>query len=420
MKIVIINQHSCNRGDEAAGRAVIDSLLKAFPDCTIDVLYRFIGEYPPIWYNTDRVHHYTELKYKYDKSKIVQYYFEIVWNFFIGILRLKKGFIGASGKIYEKIANADIIVNAPTGPNIGDIYKDKLYMLNLIFSVLTGKKTFMYGSSVGPFNIPWVKKWSKFLFERMNYICVREDVSLDYLKSLALKNKNITSSLDAAIQREIATDNAVELYKNAGFTLNKKNIGITPLAYLWYPKEMKNEETQEKVENNLVKVIDEITKNNDTNVFFFPQLFHCDGDLDIHKNDMPIINSIISKVNKPEFCKIIPNEYDSDMQQSMISKLDYFIGMRYHSIIFSVKMGIPVIGICYEHKANGFLEKACLPELIVNLSDFISDYNVILHKVDYINENRTTIVEKITKALPKLQKISNKGTHLIVEYLSKK
>ena len=417
VKIVIVNQHTCNRGDEAAGRAVIDSLLKEFPECTIDVLYRFTGIYPPIDKDNERVHHYPEFKYIYDKNKKLQYYTEIIWNFLLGILRCKNGFIGPSGKIYKLIANADIVVNAPTGPNIGDIYKDKFYMMNLIFAELAGKKTFMYGSSVGPFNTPWVKKWAKFLFERMSYICVREDVSLEYLKELNLKNKNVTSSLDAAIQRDISTDNAIELYQNAGFDLNKINVGITPLAYPWYPKEIRNEETQEKIEENIVKVINEITKNNDTNVFFFPQLFSLIDNDEIGKNDMPIIKSIISKVDKPEYCFILPNDYDSDVQQSMISKLDYFIGMRYHSIIFSIKMGIPVVGICYEHKASGFLGKVGLKELIINLEDFTKTPNVVLKKIDYINTHNEFIQKTIEKNILELKSLSAKGTKIISEYL---
>ena len=95
MKIVIVNQHACNRGDEAAGRAVIESLLNAFPDSTIDVLYRFHGVFPPIDKNTGRVNHYPEYEYKYDKNHKLSYYFEIFWNFFLGILRFKKGFIGS-------------------------------------------------------------------------------------------------------------------------------------------------------------------------------------------------------------------------------------------------------------------------------------------------------------------------------------
>lgn len=419
MKIVIVNQHTCNRGDEAAGRAVIDSLLKTFPDCTIDVLYRFIGEYPPIWDNSDRVHHYPEFQYNYDKKRFILFYLEIILNFIFGILKFKNLYIGSTGQIYKIIANADIVINAPTGPNIGDIYKDKFYMLNLIFACISGKKTFMYASSVGPFNIPWIRKWAKFLFNRMAYICVREDISLKYLKDLDLKNKNITSSIDAAIQRKIDGNRASELYQKAHLELNKYNVGITPLAYFMYPKEFRNEEIQKLVEQNLVHIIDKITENGDTNIFFFPQLFSIIKDDEILKNDMPIIKSIISKVKKADFCRIVPNNYDSDMQQKMISKLDYFLGMRYHSIIFSVKMGIPAVGICYEHKASGFLEKAGLKELAVDFKDFLDNSDIVLKKINYIKSNKDYLKNVINTNINDLSYLSGKGTRIIKEYIDK-
>lgn len=419
MKIVIVNQHTCNRGDEAAGRAVIESLTNTFPDATIDVLYRFLGEYPPIDKNTDKVHHYPEFKYKYNKHFLLPLYLEIGFNFILGFFRFKRGYIGNSGKLYKKIANADIVVNAPTGPNIGDIYHDKFYMLNLIFSIISGKKTFMYGSSVGPFNTPWVKKWAKFIFEGMKVVCVREDISLKYLKNLNLKNKYITSSIDAAIQRNINTKDSNKYYENANLQLNKINVGITPLAYLWYPTSIRSEEVQKKIEKNLVKVINEITKNNDTNVFFFPQLYSITKNDKIGRNDIPIINSIINQVEKPDFCKVVPNEYDSDVQQAMISKLDYFIGMRYHSIIFSIKMGIPVIGICYEHKASGFLEKINLSGLIVKIQDFVNNDSIVTDKIEYIKQNKKAIQETIKQNLPKIKRLSGKGSRLIRYFLFK-
>ena len=412
MKIVIVNQHTCNRGDEAAGRAVIESLLNEFPNSKIDVLYRYAGKYPPIWNNTDRVKHYTEIKHFFNKKFMLLYYVEIFFNLLLCIFK-SSYFIGKSGEICKKINEADIVVNAPTGPDIGDIYRDKVSIINLLFSVLQRKPTFIYGSSVGPFKIFWLREISKFLFNKMTYICVREDVSLKSLQNLNLKNKNITSSIDAALQRKISNSNAEKLYEKAGFSLNKKNIGITPLAYLWYPNEVRNIKTQNKVEENLVKIIDEITKNGDTNVFFFPQLFHFEEYMKMGKSDMPIINSIITKVQKPEFCKVVPPEYDSDCQQSMISKLDYFIGMRYHSIIFSIKMRIPVIGICYEHKANGFLEKIGFSKLIINLKDFIDNESILTDKIIYIENNKNAIINNINKILPDLEFLSTKGTRLI-------
>lgn len=411
IKILIVNQHTCNRGDEAAGRAVIESLQKAFKGSKINVLYRFHNRYPAIWQDTENVKHFPEIKYKYDKKHIISYYLEIITNILLSILK-SKFFIGASGEVCKKILEADIIVNAPTGPNIGNIYKDKYYLMTLIFSVLQGKKTVMYGSSVGPFDNGNFSKWAKFLFNRMDFVCVREDVSLKYLQDMNLKNKNIYSSVDAAIQRDIPNEDADNYFKDT-LQKNIKNVGITPLAYQWYPKDIRNIENQKRIEENLVKVLDELTKNGDTNVYFFPQLFHLPDEETEGTTDMPIINSIISQVKKSEYFKVLPNEYDSDIQQKMISKLDYFIGMRYHSIIFSVKMLVPVVAISYEHKAVGFLQKAGLHELNIDIHDFLNNYQTLLDKIKYINDNKDSIIKSIRSNLENLKQLSCKGTTLL-------
>ena len=275
----------------------------------------------------------------------------------------------------------------------------------------------MYGSSVGPFNNKILRFWSKFLFNKMTFVCVRENISLQYLKDLQLTNKNIYSSIDAAIQKNICTDNAEELFNNSGLQLNKINIGITPLGYQWYPMAIRNEKSQIQIENNIAYIINKITENNDTNVYFFPQIFSFSGKNFIEQTDIPIINNIINKVDKPYLCKIIPAEYDSDMQQAMISKLDYFIGMRYHSIIFSIKMLIPVIGIYYEHKAVGFLEKIGLENLAVKIQDFLTNPDIVLEKIQYIKQNSSTIKLSIKSNLPKIKELSAFGTKLIKKYV---
>lgn len=83
MQIIIVNQHTCNRGDEVAGRAVIESLSKEFPDAEINVLYKFMGTYPSIAKDTDKVKHFPEIKYKYTKKLFLLFYLEIMINFII-------------------------------------------------------------------------------------------------------------------------------------------------------------------------------------------------------------------------------------------------------------------------------------------------------------------------------------------------
>jgi polysaccharide pyruvyl transferase WcaK-like protein len=404
----MLNQHTCNRGDEASGRAAIESLLTAFPNATIEVLYNFIGNYPPIWNNTERVKHFPELKL----NKNDRIY--IIINLLLLILGKRKNFIGSSGKVFDHIQSADIVINAPSGPNLGDFYKDKVYIVFLLIAIISGKNTFMYGSSVGPFKTWWIKLAAKYIFNNMKCVCVRDEISFKYLQELNLRNKEVHCSLDAAVQRKISSNNTLELFKKSNIPINKPLVGVTPLAYQWYPKNIRSLDTQKLIEKNLANILNSLITNNDYNIVFFPQLFHMENENRETTTDLPIIKSIIEKLWRPGQAFIIPDYFDSDCQQSMISNLKFFIGMRYHSVVFSVKMLTPCIGICYEHKTKGFMKKVGLEDVSIDIVDFIKKPEIILEKIAYIEKNEFKIKNSISNLLPELESLSQKGTKLIV------
>lgn len=58
------------------------------------------------------------------------------------------------------------------------------------------------------------------------------------------------------------------------------------------------------------------------------------------------------------------------MDTPLISVL---MSMRYHSNIFSAKMGTPFISISYEQKMKGFMEKMNLAEYCIDLKTLSKD-----------------------------------------------
>ena len=63
------------------------------------------------------------------------------------------------------------------------------------------------------------------------------------------------------------------------------------------------------------------------------------------------------------------NDYDTYFQQYVIGKLTAIVGMRYHSNIFSAKMGVPFVSISYEQKMVGFMESAGLTDYCIDIED---------------------------------------------------
>ena len=66
-------------------------------------------------------------------------------------------------------------------------------------------------------------------------------------------------------------------------------------------------------------------------------------------------------------------QYDTYFQQYLIGQLYAVIGMRYHSNIFSAKMGTPFVSVSYEQKMKGFMEKMNLMEYCIDLQSLSKD-----------------------------------------------
>ena len=76
---------------------------------------------------------------------------------------------------------------------------------------------------------------------------------------------------------------------------------------------------------------------------------------------------------------------DADFQQHVISELYAVIGMRYHSNIFSAKVGTPFLAVVYEEKMEGFLKLAELMDYSLPLSEISA--SKILEKFSMLEIN---------------------------------
>ncbi len=412
-RICIINQHTCNRGDEAAGRAAIQSLLDHFPRSVIDVLYCSPDTSSTIDHDSDRVRHIQGIQLQVSIRSIES------WKNALRMIALwtglkKLNFGGAFGELVDLIKSADIVINAPTGPNLGDKYKDTKYISNLLISLFLEKRLYFYGSSMGPFSHPLIKLAGKYILNRSQWICVRESTSLSHVRDLNLAHNRITRTADAAIQRTIPSHDSSKLLHHLGIPDDSTLVGLTPLSYQWYPESIRSQKHENIIINNLATVSNELLKSPNTNIIVFPQLFNNEGKTNPLINDFNIIKTIQDKIERKSNFYILPSDFDSDLQQIIISKCKAVIGMRYHSLIFAAKMRVPPIGITYEHKASAFMDSLSLQDLCMDIKEFLYNPTAILRLYKEVLVNHGYYVEKLNRRMPELENLSRAGIEAIV------
>ena len=149
---------------------------------------------------------------------------------------------------------------------------------------------------------------------------------------------------------------------------------------MWnYRNSVNPQRDQERYNKIIAKTIDYLIDKFDATIIFFPQLYG-------NSDDMPLINEIIGLVDKKEAVKILSKEWDSEIQQAIISQMDFFIGNRYHSVIFALKGAVPTICLAYEHKSIGVMDAIKLNKFVIRI-DALS-YEMLIDKINQLWKDR--------------------------------
>lgn len=256
------------------------------------------------------------------------------------------------------LKEADLVLHAPGGPSIGDIYDGEWQYLWRLDLIRRMKKPYMfYAPSMGPFENGRHEKLRKRVLLGAEKIIVRDPVSIRYVKSF-MPRLEVEHAMDSALQHDLEESRLVEDYLN--YTeLNqfvnkyKRIVGVTITDLKWHPVYGKKD-ISFKIEKSFSEFIGKRVDEG-YGILFIPQLYGEDKDYDLMKKYMKKNGTFIIDSDK--------DKYDSYFQQYIIGKLYAVVGMRYHSNIFSAKMGTPFVSISYEQKMEGFMES-------VNLEDY--------------------------------------------------
>lgn len=359
MKILIINQPTNNRGDEAAHKSLMRMLNSKFPKDSIEVL--FFNE-PKATINEFVVENknntYTNIPSFKGAKTLLKYAMKYS---FIPILEL---FYPAYKKVESKYKDVDLVICAPGGICMG-AYQNWYHILLLSIAKKFDKKLVYYSRSFGPFSEEnysqkKFKKISYDLLQKFDFFSLRDTVSFKLADSIGL---NYVKSIDTAF-----LDTPSPLIPN----IVKEMIGDNYIVYVpnqlsWHPMFQNVESgTIDDFYNKIINVV--LEKLPETKVIMLPQLFNMKngGDEKYFRDTFRDKNSNIV---------VIDDTLSSDIQQKIISNAKLMIGARYHSIVFAINNNTPFVALSYEHKISGLLDNLSLSEQCIDLT-FLNNENI--------------------------------------------
>ena len=367
MKILIINQHAGNHGDEAAGKGLLKGLKQkiAFNENKISIIYNknTINEIERIEKNNE-ISHYPGTRLSI-LGKIV------AMSTFIFPIKVSRYLFLLSRTLYQEynlISEADKIISAPGGVNLGP-YKDWRYLWRLYVATKLKKDVAIYSISFGPLpsNILFSKS-SIYVLKNVNFFSIRDKKSQRIADDIGL---NYIPSIDTAF---MGYDKPDELPKDIQNMILEDYVVVVPNElYNWGNRNQWHHNfincNKNDVDQIYIEVINYILKKS-LKVVLLPQLYGSQDDISYFKRLKKHINS--------DKIFIVNEVYDSDIQQTVVSKAKFLVGARYHSIIFALNNKVPFLSLSYEHKMKNTLEILGLEKNNLDLTYLLSNKNINL------------------------------------------
>ncbi|NLH15593.1 MAG: hypothetical protein GX455_03335 [Phycisphaerae bacterium] len=302
------------------------------------------------------------------------------------------------------ISSADVVLSAPGGPYIGELYRGhelSEHLLHLWIAQKLGRPMMVYGPSMGPFT-SGRNRIRRRLLNTASLITLRDPISKQYLDGLGVKKPLVYVAADSAFQDSvtIAPERLEEILGTERIVdptePDTPLIGITPAGARWNFRNAADPRAKmAEYVDVMARTVDHLVENYRCRVVFFPQLYG-------RSSDLPLIQSIVEKTQCADQIRILSNTYDSDIQQAVISRMDLMIANRYHSAIFAIKQAVPVVCIAYEHKAKGVMRQAGVEEYLIDIGEL--SFEKMTDVVRRGWQNRAVIRKTLQERLPNLRK----------------
>ena len=405
MKILLVGNHTCgNRGDGAILRGLIDSLQAARGDLDIDVISR----------------------YPTSSGYLLQQHIQQD-SLFLHNSKAPKGLVSS---LKRKVANRLMpdIMMAHLGK--GGVYKsfsvpphlaeftrslakyDAITQFDHALCALMAKKPLhMIGHSVGPFENPRVNALANFVFDRVDSLVLREEVSLDRLKQDGVTTSRVKKGVDTAflVQAREVENPSHNLLHWQNIIQSRKTIAITVRELAPFDKRLGLTQKENEAAFGLV-IIAMIAEGYQVVLFST-----CNGNESYAKDDRMVALTLRDHVEQPEHYHVIMDEFNDLELGILLSHCHLTIGTRLHSAIISMNFGTPAVAINYEHKSLGVMNQLGLPQMATDVQSLMD--GSLIDKVQTVLADYDNVKQKVNTAVAQEREIGNRITEEILNVL---
>ncbi|MEL6109531.1 MAG: polysaccharide pyruvyl transferase family protein [Planctomycetota bacterium] len=260
----------------------------------------------------------------------------------------------------QALLDADAIV-ATGGTYLVDHYDLKQRIFSFFLARLTGKPTYLFTQSMGPFQKKYIRRYLPIALRNVKHVFLRDERSLGYLR-------NIMPRVSATVCHDVVFDLAHP---------SKRETASPPVVLVSVREwsrfgDRSEDEGRELYFSSIANAVTKLIRERGVRVRFVST---CQGLESYRFDDSAVASQILDRI--PEDCRSVA-EVDSDFHRpdelvDLLSTASFVISTRMHMAILSMNHELPVFAVAYEFKTEELFANLGIGECHVDIAKITPD-----------------------------------------------
>ncbi|MDV2481194.1 hypothetical protein F8E02_04050 [Methanoculleus sp. Wushi-C6] len=289
----------------------------------------------------------------------------------------------------------DVVINSGGDQLSGEKTPGSSF-LNIIYALLLDKPVVLFAESLGYYKSPINRIVSRYVFQRVKLILVREELSKQYLLGNGVDETKIHVTADPAfILPPAGKSRTEEILRMENISdIPTPIVGINPSGLI---SKYLNDPTksEEHYIRSMAHTIDHLVETKGVSVILIPHVYSTKND------DRMAADKILKAVSNRNSVFQICGEYSASELKGIIGLCEIFVGARMHATIAATSLCIPTVGIAYSHKMHGIIGKTLgLEQYIIDIDKL--DESILKTTIDAVWSDRTAIREHLKAVMPEV------------------
>ncbi len=266
----------------------------------------------------------------------------------------------------------------------------------------------------GPFEKADIAGWTRKLCKNAALLFARDQESFNYLSSLFDKpSDDIRMAPDIVFRFQGAHPSVgASILRNLGYEFGTRPlIGLVPNMRVY--ERTSDVGADNKYVQLLVRIANYCIEKLGASVLLSPNEIKVPGK--IGQDDRFLCGIIQSLINKNEYCFTIREYYPSEIIKSIVSHVDLLIASRFHSLVFALSSGIPVMALGWSHKYVELLRPFGLSDYVCSHDQL--DQAAVVNMLNKAWVERENNKNRIGDVLPGIQKDVDTMFDLVAEVI---